>query len=231
MRRTLTVVGVIVVVGVCLAAEDIPTPTGTPRVEPAQTPAVTPEQWEQQKALVGKSDREPLSQPLPRYPYAGGSGLSATQLADPPGVFQSDPSLRNSVPGPVLLPQIADVPFQPPFVSDAFVPRPSAVLGQIKVAGEQDAGNEALTDLAKRIAQFNAAVEDLEQDIETRASWTSTERETCKLRLTALAEERAALLAELDQLSAIERVKLVDLATLDRAEDLLKGAGEESTAR
>ncbi len=78
-----------------------------------------------------------LEQPLPVDPYAGNRGLTVTQLANPPALFDRNPRLPSSVPQPVLPTALNSMPAVPPFVSPAFEPRTTPKLGVIRAQSQR----------------------------------------------------------------------------------------------
>jgi hypothetical protein len=142
-----------------------------------------------------------------------------------------------SVPPPVTLPQLADVPDAPPFVSPAFQPqtvptlnievpkigglaelRSSATRPESNAAGTTSSqeGKLNFTEVAASTRAFNASLQDLETKLSKDTNWTVDALEPLLDELDDLAQRRADLGLYDNLLPAEERSQLASRDTLDQ---------------
>lgn len=146
--------------------------------------------------------------------------------------------MPDSVPDPVTLPQLADVPDAPPFVSPAFQPatepklnidvpkigglaemRSSATRSGSKATGTATSqeGKINFTEVAALTRAFNSSLQDLEAKLSKDTNWTVDTLEPLVDELDDLALRRADLGLYDNLLPAEERSQLVNRETLDQA--------------
>jgi hypothetical protein len=146
--------------------------------------------------------------------------------------------LPNSVPPPVTMPELTDVPDAPPFVSPAFQPQTEPKLNidvpkvgglaEMRSSATRPSGSAAgatssaegkvnFTEVAALTRSFNSSLQDLEAKLSKNTSWTADSLEPLVDELEDLALRRADLVLYDNLLPAEERSQLVNRNGLDQA--------------
>jgi hypothetical protein len=138
--------------------------------------------------------------------------------------------LPDSVPPPVALPQLADVPDAPPFVSPAFepqtVPKADIDVPQIgglaelrsgKQPGKADEAKVNFTEVAALARSYNVSLQELETKLSSGTNWTADTLEPLVDELEELGRRRDDLNLYENALPAVERSQLASRDPLDQA--------------
>jgi hypothetical protein len=202
-------------------------PTLSSQVEPKS--AVTPTA----PKLSGTTDEATESKSL-----FGGIRSAIDDLVNRVEQVPAISKMPDSVPEPVTLPQLTDVPDAPPFVSPAFQPqtepklnidvpkvgglaelRSSATRPGSKAAGAASSqeGKVNFTEVAALTRAFNSSLQDLEAKLSKDTNWTVDTLEPLVEELQDLALRRADLVLYDNLLPAEERSQLANRDALDQA--------------
>ncbi len=145
--------------------------------------------------------------------------------------------LPASVPPPVTLPALTDVPDAPPFVSPAFEPKrmPKVDISVPKIGGLAEMRGSALrpegkttadssteatvnfTEIAALTRSYNVSLEQLETHLSKETTWTADTLEPLVDELEELARRREDLKLYENALSEVERAQLANRDSLDEA--------------
>jgi hypothetical protein len=204
---------------------DDPTLSGQSELNSAATPTAP--------KLLGTTDVTPNGNSI-----LGGIRSAIDDLVNRVEQVPAISKMPDSVPPPVTLPQLADVPDAPPFVSPAFQPQTEPKLNidvpkigglaemrskvtrpDSKAAGAASSaeGKVNFTEVAALTRAYNSSLRDIETKLSKDTNWTVDALEPLVDELEDLALRRADLMLYDNLLPAEERSQLVNRDTLDQA--------------
>ncbi|MCC7084663.1 MAG: hypothetical protein IT427_06620 [Pirellulales bacterium] len=196
------------------------------RPKPAPTAALTAPR------LSATADRIPANNPI-----LNGVRSTIEDLAKRVAQIPAISSIPDSVPPPVMLPQMADVPDAPPFVSPAFVPQavPKLDISVPKIGGlaemrrnprsvgrlhpnaSGEEGRVNFTEVAAMTRSYNVSLGELETKLSIDTNWTTDRLEPMIGELEDLARRYSDLELYNKALTREESSQLADRDPLDQA--------------